>query len=86
MTLNGVTEESDGVCMSETCCIKGVSLESTLNTIKSEGGTAMLVKIQTGQDVDLKSGSLLCIFLVYYGKVPEHASVLPVIQTVGDQN
>ncbi|KAK3889412.1 hypothetical protein Pcinc_006591 [Petrolisthes cinctipes] len=81
--LKGVKEGVDVVCMSETCKLKGVSLESTLTTVKSGGETVVLAVNNTGVEIEVKPGSQVCDFLVYHGTVLEPKHNLPVVSVVG---
>ena len=58
-------EGTDVVCLSETVRVKGLSLESTLSSVREGGLTDVLVLNRTGSPFNLKSGCHLVDFLAY---------------------
>ena len=71
-------EGVDVVCLSETARVKGLSLESTLSTVRGDSLTDVLVLNRTGSDIHLKKGCCLGSFLVYDTRVVPEPAEFPI--------
>ena len=78
--LPDVKDGTDVVCISESLRVKGLSLESTLSTVRDGGFTDILLSNQSNSNITLKKGTLICEFLVYNCKV----KVIDDFMTVGN--
>lgn len=81
--LRDVCQGARVVCISETCTIEGMSLDSTLATVQNGGLVIVLAINRKASELVLKPGCFLCKFLVYKGKVLEPTCNLPVISVAG---
>lgn len=81
--LTDVGQGAEVVCMSETCKIEGMLLDSTLTTVQHGGLVIVLAMNRKSSDLILKAGCSLCKFLVYKGKILEPTCNLPVVSVAG---